>query len=292
MNLKEKIEFYLSSPEILKLAETSQKYYQYSLKSLTEFYPFDEVDFDEIIFNRAFFDNFTQVLEKKGKTGTTIRDYVNCVKIFLKWCGRQAEYTYKVPSHELKRHKKKQLRRWFNEQDIARCKNYFEFSKANGDINLRNRIIVRLLIETGARVREIANVKAKDIDIDERIIWLYDSKTEPRPAYFSPKTAEMLKSLRGSKVLWKEDVFPGVKAVMAMVQAMLSDLGLKTERDGRGPHTFRHYTASYLFYIGNLRIEDLAFLLGDTPETIISKYLHPTPLMLRERVDKAYRWEV
>ncbi len=292
MNLKEKIDFYLGSPEVSKLSETSIKYYRYSLKSLADFYPFDEVDFDEIIFNKAFMNNFTEALEKKGKRGVTIQDYVNCVKIFLKWCSRPIEYTYKVPSHERKKNKRKQMRRWFNEHDIAMCLNYFEFSTTNEEINLRNKIIVRLLIETGARVSEMANVKAQDIDIEERIVMLNDSKTEPRPAYFSPECQEMLKSLRQSKVMWKEDVFPGVRSVMGMVTEMLADLGLKRERDGRGPHTFRHYTASHLFYIGNMRIEDVAFLLGDTVDTIITKYLHPTPLMLRERVDKAMKWDV
>jgi len=33
-----------------------------------------------------------------------------------------------------------------------------------------------------------------------------------------------------------------------------------------------------------VRIEDIAFLLGDTVETIRERYLHPTPEMLKGRV--------
>ena len=73
---------------------------------------------------------------------------------------------------------------------------------------------------------------------------------------------------------------------------MLEDMGLKNGKDGRGPRTFRHYVATHLFYVGNMRIEDIAVLLGDKVDTIINNYLHPTPLMLRERVAKAMKWEV
>jgi hypothetical protein len=36
-----------------------------------------------------------------------------------------------------------------------------------------------------------------------------------------------------------------------------------------------------------MRIEDIAFLLGNTTDTIVQNYLHPTPLMLKERVERA-----
>jgi integrase len=87
------------------------------------------------------------------------------------------------------------------------------------------------------------------------------------------------------------EIFPDAPRITQMIMEMLEDLGLKKPRDGRGPHTFRHYLATRLFYVGNMRIEDIAFLLGDTTETIVNNYLDPTPLMLRERVSRAMRWE-
>lgn len=69
-----------------------------------------------------------------------------------------------------------------------------------------------------------------------------------------------------------------------------NDVKLAVAGNGRGPHTFRHYTATYLYYDGNMRIEDLAYLLGDKVETIREKYLHPTPKMLRKRVASAMGW--
>ena len=89
---------------------------------------------------------------------------------------------------------------------------------------------------------------------------------------------------------WTGPLFPSTARIRQVVNEMLKDLGLKNGADGRGPHTFRHYTASYLFYAGNMRIEDIAFLMGDTVDMIRTRYLHPTPMMLRERVAKAMGW--
>ena len=66
---------------------------------------------------------------------------------------------------------------------------------------------------------------------------------------------------------------------------------LEINRLGRGPHTFRHFVATKLFYDGGMRIEDVATLMGTTAENITKNYLHPTPLMLRERVFDAMKWE-
>ena len=107
-----------------------------------------------------------------------------------------------------------------------------------------------MLYETGARVKELSHVKVRDVDIEERIIWLYDSKTEPRPAIFGPETQDMLSQLRESKTFWEGTLFPSKLRIRQVVVEMLEDLGLKQSKDGRGPHTFRHFVASHLFYNG------------------------------------------
>jgi integrase len=115
-----------------------------------------------------------------------------------------------------------------------------------------------------------------------------DSKTEPRPAFFSPETRDLFIQLKRTKTFWDGKVFPGVPGIQGVIAEMLSDLGL--QRPGRGPHTFRHYLATKLFYEGEMRIEDISVLLGTTVEIIVKNYLHPTPDMLKRRVFKAMQW--
>jgi integrase len=84
-------------------------------------------------------------------------------------------------------------------------------------------------------------------------------------------------------------MFPDTEQIKKVVAEMLEDLSLR--RPGRGPHTFRHYVATKLFYEGNMRIEDISVLLGTTVEIIVKNYLHPTPDMLKRRVFKAMQWD-
>jgi integrase len=143
-------------------------------------------------------------------------------------------------------------------------------------------VLFRLLHDTGARVRELAKIEAAHIDIEDRTVWLMESKSEPRAAFFSPTTPVMIENLKRAlrRRNWIGRIFPDPTRITQVVMEMLEELGLKKPRDGRGPHTFRHYLATRLFYVGNMRIEDIAFLLGDTTETIVNNYLHPTPLMI------------
>jgi integrase len=53
---------------------------------------------------------------------------------------------------------------------------------------LTYRVLVRLLHDTGARVREFAKIEAGHIDIEDRTVWLMEGKSEPRAAFFSPTT--------------------------------------------------------------------------------------------------------
>jgi hypothetical protein len=44
------------------------------------------------------------------------------------------------------------------------------------------------------------------------------------------------------------------------------------------------------FFLLNARIEDIAFIMRDTIDMIQDRYLHPTPMMLTDKVAKAMNW--
>ena len=83
-------------------------------------------------------------------------------------------------------------------------------------------------------------------------------------------------------------LFPKVDQCKSIVTDMFAALGLKDNKDGRGPHTFRHYAATWLYYLGGMDLFDLAILLGDKPDVILATYIHPTADMLKTRVAKTY----
>ena len=286
--MQKQIEAYLNSRDVTALAKSSREMYRYALQHLAEFCKANKIT--KVDRFQEYMPAFAEYLERKEISGRSVQHYLNCVKIFLRIFGYPVEYTYRISNSERKANKRKALDRWFDESDIKKCLDY-RFKQSEPITALRNQVLVRLLIETGARIRELVNVKAKDIDLENNTIWLYESKTEPRAGFFSPDTALIFAHYRKFPGAWKGNIFPKAPTIQGVVTKMLQALGLKSPRDGRGPHTFRHWCATKLFYDGDMRIEDIAILLGDKPETIVKCYLHPTPRMLQRRVVKAMGWE-
>ncbi len=87
-----------------------------------------------------------------------------------------------------------------------------------------------------------------------------------------------------------KEIFPGKNRIYKIIIEMLEDLGLKQPGDGRGPHTFRHFVATNLHHVQGMRLTSVASLLGDTPDTISSRYLHPTAEMLQAEISQASGW--
>ena len=57
----------------------------------------------------------------------------------------------------------------------------------------RDKLIVRLLYDTAARISEIMNIKIKDVDFKTREIQVMGKGRKPRTVYFQLSTADMLK---------------------------------------------------------------------------------------------------
>jgi len=277
------IQGYMESPEVRGLAKSTRELYGHALHHAEAFARGKDAGWLSDNISR-----FAEYLEGKKLSGKSVQQYLTCTKIYLKWAGHPVEFVYKISNQDRQENKRKRLDRWFTEEDIDKCLSY-KFNNVNGD-ELIYHTIVRLLVETGARVGEIAGIKKDDVHLDEGFMFI-QGKTEPRPVFFSLGTAALLSVALLQNLFPDVPIFPDAKKIKTVVTRMLEDLGLKKEKDGRGPHTFRHYTATYLFYEGNMRIEDLAFLLGDKVDTIVNHYLHPTPAMLRKRVATAMGWD-
>jgi len=304
------IQKYLDSPNVTALAKSTRENYSFALMQFDNFMFESAMGSDEMTtadlgiayelteknIRPETLEAFCEYLKTERKlSGKSIAQYITIVKFFLRSIKKPVEFEYKISSEDKKKTQLKKINRWFSAEDVKICLEYDFPNIKSAETRLRNKLLVRLIAETGARIREIANIAAKDFDQANRTVFLRYSKTEPRPAFYSPETAELVdmvflnnESILGGSAV--EKIFPNTERCMAIVVEMLVDLGMKKNKDGRGPHTFRHYVATKLFYESNMSLTDLAFVLGDKPDTIRDNYLHPTAEMLRRRVDEAMRW--
>ena len=285
------IRAFLDSNNVMTLRDSSKDLYRYALDSFIDYCgPWKASNI-----TAANLADFCASLLHKKKSISTIKQYLTIVKMYLKWAGNPVQYSFKAPAGSKKKQQMKQIERWFTEDEVEKIMNY-EFQNGTA---LRNKIMVRILFETGARIQEIACIRWKDVNMMERTIWLRTSKTVPRPAFVSSETNLLLNRYRDQDFNftgddddkeWEKELFPNVSQCKKIFTDMLVDLGLKNGADGRGPHTMRHFTATWLYYVGGMKDFDIATLLGDKVEIIRNVYLHPTPKMLKARVDKAMGW--
>jgi len=287
--VRQEIDGYLTSPDILALAEATQKAYGYSMGHLQEYCRRRTIkSFKDFQPRMPLFAKWLK--QTRNITDQSVQQHINNVKIFLAWLGHPVEYTYKISNIDKQAKKRKHSKRWLSENEVAMCLNY-PFENSTKTNQIKYRLIIRLLVETGCRAKELACLQAHEVDVDEQTLYLSTSKTEPRPAFFSPTTQELFLQLKKKKGVWKEDLFPSVERIKQVVNEMLGELGLKNGKDGRGAHTFRHYSASYLFFVGKMRIEEIAILMGDTVPIVQSLYIHAPELVLREKISTAWGWD-
>ncbi|MFK5952480.1 MAG: site-specific integrase [Desulfobacterium sp.] len=289
-NVHTQVNSYLQSPNTVALAEKTKTLYRAVLhKKLIPFCEINDITTLDDDF-KTHIGAYSKYLQASGLSAHSTQQYLTITKIFMTAIGAPIKFTFKIPRPAKQAFDLKHQKRWFNDRDIARCKTY-PFPRNH----IRNHVLVKLMVETGARVNEIANIKVGDIQLEKGTILLGVSKTIPRPVFFSQETGIYLGQYLAAKFpdpamdTFKR-IFPGSNQIWRIIIEMLTDLGMKSHGDGRGPHTFRHFTATDLHFVRGMDLTDVAFLLGDTPETISTRYLHPNAEMLQSRMKKASGW--
>jgi integrase len=132
---------------------------------------------------------------------------------------------------------------------------------------------IRLLILTGARLREILDAQWQHVDFERRTIFLPDSKTGKKPIYLSAAALEILVSL--PRIEGNPHIVPGEKAGQPRVDlkrpwaAVTKAAGL----EGLRIHDLRHSFAS----VGagaSLGLPIIGKLLGHTQAATTHRYAH------------------
>ena len=143
-------------------------------------------------------------------------------------------------------------------------------------IDLRNRAIVFMFLDTGLRLAELAGIKLTDIDIDQRTITVLGKGGKERRVKFGHETKKVL--LR--YVLARDDKYNCLWVTRTRtpmtrrgVQTAIFRLCTRAEIVGakRGPHSFRH-TAAMAFLMNSEDPFALQTLLGHSTLEMTRRY--------------------
>lgn len=144
---------------------------------------------------------------------------------------------------------------------------------------LRNYMIILTLIETGIRLRELSDIRLKDVNLDDRVIAIHGKNGQLRYVPFQQKYARRLRSyLRVRGICDTDALFitqDNGKMSRRTIQQALSKLGKQAGiTDKRvSPHTFRHtFAKSFIKNGGN--IFALQRILGHSTLDMVRVYVN------------------
>ncbi|QGM97716.1 site-specific integrase [Methylocystis parvus] len=143
---------------------------------------------------------------------------------------------------------------------------------------------IRLLILTGARLREILHAKWSQVDVERGVIFLPDSKTGKKPVYLSAAAQEVLASL--PRIEGNPHIIAGanVGAPRADLKKPWAAVTRAGGLEGVRLHDLRHSFAS--FGAGaSLGLPIIGKLLGHTQAATTQRYAHLDADPLRRAVD-------
>jgi len=168
----------------------------------------------------------------------------------------------------------KRKRNGFSSEDIS---NLLFLTSGNKFLEMRNRAMVLVLLDTGIRLSELANIQLKDIDFNRETIKILGKGNKERIVRAGKKTRKalivyLLSRNDNHPCLWvTEERKPMTRyGVQSTIRALCRRAEITDAKPG--PHTFRHTAAiSYLRNGGD--IMTLKNMLGHSKLDMVKEYL-------------------
>ena len=182
------------------------------------------------------------------------------------------------PARGVKAHPERQRRRYLSAQELAQLRGALERWDAEPVMAIRWRFaqLVRLLLLTGARLREVMNAQWSDIDWARSVLRVpaERGKTGAAEVQLAPRAVEILQALEAAAngSLWviqgdtREKPLVGYRRLWL---SLLRDAGI----EGLRVHDLRHSFASYALS-GGQTLGVVGQLLGHRSTQTTSRYAH------------------
>ena len=184
-------------------------------------------------------------LRQKYKNYMMERDYPIAkytLWMYLQWKGYDEEIIKKV----VKFRKQDTITAINDEEKLAEnvLSKKEVFLLVNTTPNPRDKLIFRLLYDTGARVSEVCNITFNDIDMENKEVSIMGKGRKPRQVFFHEETKKELENFLKIKNFEKnEKVFT---VTPMTVWYNLKKYGLEILQKGLHPHMLRHSRLQHL----------------------------------------------
>lgn len=209
--------------------------------------------------------------EKGAPSEATIAAHLRAIHRF--WAWSSDEYDMPNPMKGIKRPKQQKPR-----PKAITSSDFVKLWQATGEgvAGMRDKALLAMLADTGARIGGLINLRVKDCDVVQRRAIVTEKGNKERVVYFTSYTASLLlkwlyvREVNGEHVFTNLDT--GAPLTASGVHQILKRLRAKTNVRGRiNPHAFRHaFAREYIRSGGD--IATLAKILGHEDVNITASY--------------------
>lgn len=197
--------------------------------------------------------------EENNSSLTTIDNMRRIFSSFFAWLEDE-NYIVKSPARRIHRVKTaKIMKNTFSDENIEQmrdlCKN-----------DIRNLVLIELLLTTGMRVGELVNLNISDINFEERSCIVLGKGNKQREVYFDAKTKihlqEYLENRNDNETaLFVSKNKPHQRLSISGIELIIRNIGKNINIDKAYPHKFRRTLATMAIDKG-MPIEQVQKLLG------------------------------
>jgi len=263
-----------------KLSDRTIKNYSKQIDYLFNFLRDEKgiVDIEDV--KPQFIKQFLMAMKAKGRTVNYFNDLLKAFKVYFRYAFEEG-YTETLVTEKIKNAKnEKIIIRTFSDSEIKRLMNYYSGNKY---IDIRNKTIIMMFVDTGIRLSELTSLTEEQIKQEYIIIKGKGEKERVVPK--SPLLSKwLMKYLAIRKVYFQYKNVPpniflsknGRALDSSSIDKVLKMAGAECaiSSDIRvSAHTFRHTYAQYQLKTG-LDIYSLSRILGHENITITQTYLN------------------
>jgi len=280
MFTKEILEEFKLECELRRLTpRTIKGYYNSSLQFLTWLEKQqDIIELEEI--RTTHIKMYMQYLIKKNLSPSYINSVLRCIRAYFRYAVEE-DYLRLNPAEKINWQRQgKVLINTFTDEEVRALLNVFDFSTY---LSARNKLVLAIAFDTGARNSEICDILEKDIR--DNVILLHGKGNKERHVPLTPYLKRAILKYRRIKDVYFEDkVLPHKNLLLSrtgrpltkeVIEHIFNQAALQVEIREEircSPHTARHYFAQTHLRNG-LDVYSVSRLLGHENINITKRYL-------------------
>jgi site-specific recombinase XerD len=233
---------------------------------------------------------YARAVRSKDLSKFTAHSYIRTVKTFIRWLEREGYIDHQVSNHvELPK-----VPKWedvtidiLSDEEIATLLSLLDPAT---DVGCRDRAIVCLMLESGLRLEEVANLTVNDIRVKEMYVKVHGKGDKEAYVPIGPTTLKALARYGDHFRVPSEmktttfflNIF-GEPLKYEAIKAMFDRLAKRSGITRLHPHLLRHTAATRLLANG-ADLHSVQRLLRHSDIRTTLRYLHLVPEQLQEKM--------